>query len=101
MSYQRFVLFVAFLWVGELEEFDLLKLMLAEDAARIFSCGAGFGAEASSPGGDVNRKFFFGHGFIAVQIVELDFGRGREPEVGVLNLEKVSRKFRQLARAGE
>src|SRR5260370_1406163 len=75
--------------------------MLAEDAASIFSSRAGFGAEAGRPGGDTDGEFFFGNGFVAVEIVELDFGSWGEPEVGVLNLGQISGKFRQLARAGE
>src|SRR5260370_36464277 len=85
----------------EFEELDLLELMLAEDTARVFSGGAGFGAEASRPGGDEDGKFFFGNGFVAVEIVKLDFGSWREPEVGVLKFEKISGKLRQLARPRE
>src|SRR5437588_7872395 len=85
----------------ELEEFDLLKLMLAENTAGVFSSGAGFGAEAGGPGGDVNGEFFFGNGFVPIQIVELDFGSGREPEVGALDFEKISGELRQLACAGQ
>src|SRR5713226_9265587 len=87
--------------MGELEKLDLLELMLAEDAAGVFSSGTSFGAEAGGPGGDKNGEFFFGNGFVAVQIVELDFGSGREPEVGVLDFEKVGGEFRELASAGE
>ncbi len=85
----------------EFEELDLLELMLAQDTARVFSGGAGFGAEASRPGGDEDGKFFFGNGFVAVEIVKLDFGSWREPEVGVLKFEKISGELRQLAGASE
>src|SRR5712691_1553684 len=101
ISCKRLVLFVAFLGMSELEKLDFLKLMLAEDAAGVLSGGASFGAEAGGPGGDKNGEFFFGNGFVAVQIVELDFGSGREPEVGVLDFEKVGGEFRELASAGE
>src|SRR5437879_9726942 len=85
----------------ELEELNFLKLMLAKNAARIFSGGAGFGTEASRPGGDMDGEFLLGDRFVAVQIVKFDFGSGREPEVSVFQFEKISGKFRQLARAGE
>src|SRR6266705_513607 len=101
ISCKRLVLYVAFLRMSELEKLDFLELMLAEDAAGVLSGGASFGAEASRPRGDVDGEFFFGNGFVAVQIVELDFGSWREPEVGVLYFEKISGKFRQLPCAGE
>src|SRR5713226_5416577 len=85
----------------ELEELDFLELVLAENAARVFSGGAGFGAEAGGPGGHVNRKLFLGNRFIAVKIVQLDFGRGREPEVGVFYFEEIGGEFGQLARTHE
>src|SRR5207253_4235754 len=44
VAYEGFVLFIAFFRMGELEQLDLLELMLAEDAAGVFSSGAGFGA---------------------------------------------------------
>src|SRR5260370_3106195 len=85
----------------EFEEFDFLELMLAKDAAGVFSCGASFGTEAGGPCSDVDGEFFLRNGFITVQIVEFNFGSGREPEVGVLEFEEISCKFRQLARTGE
>src|SRR5216683_1381035 len=101
ISCKRLVLLVAFLRMGELEELNFLELMLAENAAGVLSGGASFGAEASGPGGDADGEFFFGDGLVAIEIVELDFRSRREPEVGVLDLEKISGKFRQLACAGE
>src|SRR5260370_10491873 len=85
----------------ELEKLDLLKLMLAKNAPGVLTGGAGFGAEASRPRGDADWKFLFGNGFVSVEIVELDFGSWREPEVGVLDFEQISGAFRQFARAGE
>src|SRR5713226_2286255 len=81
------------------EELDFLKLMLAKDPARIFSRGARLGAEAGSPGRDVDGEFFLRKGFVAIKIVQLDFGCRRKPEVGVLNFEEIRGKFRQLPRA--
>src|SRR5260370_32379734 len=85
----------------ELEKLDLLELMLGEDAAGVFSSGAGFGAEAGGPRGDAEGEFFLGNGFVAVEIMEFNFGSWRKPKVGVLDFEKISGEFRQLARAGE
>src|SRR5882762_7228594 len=101
VAHEGFVLFVAFFRMRELEKLDLLKLMLAEYAAGVFSGGAGFGAEAGGPGGDADGELFFGNGFVAVQIMEFDFGSGRKPEVGVLDFEEVGSELRQLAGAGE
>src|SRR5207245_1128790 len=75
--------------------------MLAEDPACVFSRRARFRAETSGPGGDADGKFFLGNGFIAIEIVQLDFGRGSEPEVGVFETEKIGSEFGQLARGGE
>src|SRR5690242_11618943 len=98
---QGFVLLVAFFWVSEFEKLDFLELMLAEDAARIFSGRPGFGAEASGPGRDINGQLFLGNGFVTIKIVEFNLGGGCEPEIRAFELEKVGREFRQLARAGE
>src|SRR5882724_8083925 len=85
----------------ELKELDFLELVLAENTARIFSGGAGFRAEASGPGGHVNWQLFLRNRFIAIEIVQLDFGSGREPEVAVFYLEEIGREFGQLARTHE
>src|SRR5713226_2907125 len=55
IAYQRFVLLVAFFRMGELEQLDLLKLMLAQDAARVFARRTGFRAEARGPCSKLNR----------------------------------------------
>src|SRR5436190_3961735 len=101
VAYEGFVLFIAFFRMGELEELDLLELMLAEDAAGVFSSGAGFGAEAGSPGGDVDGEFFFGNGFVTIEIVKFYFRSRGKPEIGVLYFEEIGGELRQLARAGE
>src|SRR6266852_8488785 len=85
----------------ELVELDFLKLMLTENAAGVFSSGAGFGAEAGGPRRDVDGKFFFGNVFVTIEIVQFYFGSGREPEISIFDLEKVSAEFWQLAGAGE
>src|SRR5260370_38323491 len=85
----------------ELEKLNFLELMVPENAARIFSRGASFGAEAGGPGGEADREFFFGDGLVAIEIVELDFGSGRQPKVSAFQLEKIGGEFWQLARARE
>src|SRR5882724_8422331 len=101
VSCERLVLFVTFSRMRELEELDFLELVLAENAARVFSGGAGFGAEAGGPGGHENRQLFLRNRFIAIKIVQLDFGSGREPEVAVFYFEEVGGEFGQLARSHE
>src|SRR5690349_15631892 len=98
---QGFVFVVASFRVRELEELDLLELMLAEDAAGVFSGCSGFRTEASRPSGDVNGQLFLGNGLVAIKIVELNLGGGCEPKVRAFELEKIGGEFRQLARAGE
>src|SRR5260370_33523703 len=87
--------------MSELEKLDLLELMLAEDPAGVFSGGAGFGAEAGRPRGDVDGKFFFGNRFVPIQIVKFHFRSRCKPEIGVLYFEEIGGELRQLARAGE
>ncbi len=94
ISYQRFVLFVAFLRMGELEELNLLELMLAEDPAGVFSRGAGFGAEAGRPRGDVDGEFFFGNRFVAIEIVKFYFRSRGKPEIRVLYSKEIGGEFR-------
>src|SRR5467141_51154 len=87
--------------MSELEELDLLELMLAEDPAGVFSGGAGFGAEAGRPRGDVDGEFFFGNRFVPIQIVKFHFRSRCKPEIGVLYFEEIGSELRQLGRAGE
>src|SRR6266436_5645204 len=101
VSCERLVLFVAFFRMREREELDFLELVLAENAARVFTGGAGFRAEAGGPGSHENRQLFPGNRFIAIKIVQLDFGSGREPEVGVFYFEEIGGEFGQLARTHE
>src|SRR5579884_4337041 len=98
---QGFVLFVTFLRMRELEELDFLKLMLPQDAPRILSGCSSLGAETRSPCRDANRQFFFGDGFIAVEIVQLHFSRRCQPKVRVLKVEEIGCELRQLAGAHE
>src|SRR5258707_14642921 len=91
------MLVVALPRMGELEEFDLLKLVLTQDSARILAGRARFGAEAGGPRGYGDRQFLPGNCFVAIEVVELQFDGGRQPEMGVLDLEEIGGKFWQLA----
>src|ERR1700674_2025541 len=89
---------VTLLRMRELEEFNLLELVLAQDSASVFSRGASLRAEAGGPRGHVDRQFLLGKRFVAIKVVEFHFAGGCQPEIGVLDLEKIRGKFRQLAR---
>src|ERR1700716_3197311 len=95
------MLLVTLVWMGELKQLDLLKLVLAKNSSRVFPRRAGFGPEAGGPGGNVNGQLFFRKRFVAMQIVKFDFGSRRKPEISVLDSEKVGGKFRKLPGAHE
>src|ERR1700722_11187548 len=96
VAHQRFMLLVTFLRMRKLEQFHLLKLMLPQDAPRIFSGRARFRTEASGPRRDVNRQLVFCQRRLAIQIVQLHFRSRCQPEIRVLDLEQIRREFRQL-----
>src|SRR5690242_15874270 len=85
----------------ELEQLNFLKLVLAEDAARVFARGSRFRTETGGPRGDIYGQFFLRDRFVAIQIVQFDFGSRGEPEVGAFELEKIGGELRQLPGAGE
>src|SRR6266403_3292314 len=97
VSSQRFVLFVTFLGMRELEKFNFLELVLPQNAARVLASRSRFGAETGGPSGHLNWQFVFWNGLVAIEVVKFHFAGGREPEIGVLNLEEIGRKFWQLA----
>ena len=82
---QLLVLCVGLLGPGELDQFDLLKLVLANDAARVLACGSGFGAEAGRVGRKADRKPGFVEDFVAIEVGDGNLGGGDEPVVVVLN----------------
>src|SRR5258708_7605381 len=88
---------VALLRMRELEQLDFLELVLAQDSASVLTGRASLRAEASGPSSNVDRQVLLGKGFVAIEVVELHFAGGRQPEIGILDLEKVRGKFRQLA----
>ncbi len=99
VPHQRFVLLVTLLWMRELEHLHFLKLVLPQDAARIFSGRTGFRAETGGPRRKVNGQLLFRQRRIAIEVMQLYFRSRCEPEVGVLQFEQVRREFRKLSRA--
>src|SRR5579859_883001 len=95
------MLFVAFLWMRELEKFYFLKLVLAQDSARILPRRSRLRPEASRPGGHLDRQLILGNRFVAIKVVQFHFTGRRQPEIRVLNLEKIGRKLWQLSRADQ
>ena len=77
------VLGVGFFGARELDQLDLLKLVLADDAAHVFAGGSGFGAEAGRVGGEADGQPGFVEDFVAIEIGDGDFGGGDEPVVVV------------------
>src|SRR5881398_1367563 len=76
--------------------------MLSGDwSSDVCSSDLRFGTEAGSPGGDVNGQSLFRNGFVAIQVVQFDFGCGGEPKVCAFQAEKIGGKFGQLAGTGE
>ena len=98
---QRFVLLVAGFRARKFEQFHLLKLVLAQNSAGIFSSRPRFGAEAGSPRRDADGKFFLRQSFVTIQIVQFHFAGRRQPEIGIFNLEQIGGKLGQLPRAHE
>ena len=101
VAHERFEFVVALLGPRELEHLDFLKLVLALDAARVFSRRAGFGAEAGRPRADFDRQHVGVERFVAVEAGEFHLGSGREPQIRAFEMKHVGGKFRQLAYAGK
>ena len=83
---EAFVLRVGLFGARELDQFNFLKLVLADDAARVLACGPGFGAEAGRIGGEADGQPRFVENFVAVEIGDGDFGGGDQPVVVILEL---------------
>ncbi len=98
----------------ELDQLDLLKLVLADDAARVFARRASLGAEARRVGGERDGQPRFVENLVAIEIGDGNLGGGDEPVVAVFELaarnglgvgigaaEKIFGKLGQLAGAEE
>src|SRR5712691_8073035 len=101
VAYQRLKFVVARLRPREFEQLNLLELMLPRDAARVLARRAGLRAEASRPGADLDGQRVGIDSLVAVEVVQLNFGGGRQPQVGALEMEHVRCKFGQVSRTGE
>ncbi len=66
---------------GELDQFDFLELVLADDAACILAGRSGFGAEAWSVGGERDGQARVVEDFVAVEVGDGDFGGGDEVKI--------------------
>jgi hypothetical protein len=80
------VLGVGVFGAGELDQLDLLELVLADDAARVFAGGAGLGAEAGGVGGEADGQARVVEDLVAVEVGDGDLGGGDEPVVVVFEL---------------
>src|SRR6185312_1982426 len=86
---------------GKFDQFDLLELVLPDDAAHVISVGTSLAAEARSVGGERKRQARCVKHFVAVKVGDRYFGGRNQPQVlfAVGNAKKVGSEFRQLASA--
>ena len=94
-----FELVVAFLGTREFHQFDLLKLVLADDAAHVTAIRTGLAAETRRVGAEADGQTIGVESFVAIQVGDGNFGGGDQPEVMFLTLEEVVGEFGQLAGA--
>ena len=89
----------AFLWMDDLDEFDFVKLVHADDASVVTTCTAGFTTEAGGVGGELDGEFVLGEDGVAVEVGDGNFGGGGEEEFVVLGAIHVVLEFGELAGA--
>ena len=77
---------VGVLGADELDELNLLKLMLTDDAAGIAAGRSSLGAEAGRVGGVGNGQAGVVEDFVAEEVGDGDLGGGDEPVVVVFEL---------------
>ncbi len=90
---EGFVLGGGVFGAGELDEFYLLKLVLADHAADVLAVAAGFGAEAGGPGAKAQGAGAEVEGFVAEEVGDGDLGGGDEPVVVILGRAGLVRAF--------
>src|SRR6185312_15166712 len=93
------VIFIRAFRMRELYQLNLLELVLADNATHILSIGSGFAAKAWSVTGYRNGKAALLKRLFAVEVGKRHLGRGYEPEVMILDAEKVPAKFGELSGA--
>src|ERR1019366_6760557 len=98
---ERVEFLVALLRAGELHQFHLLELVLADDAANVAAVAAGLAAETRRVGAELDGQLLRLQRLVAINIGDRDFGGRDQPEIGVLALEQVFGEFGKLAGAVE
>jgi histidinol-phosphate aminotransferase len=78
------------------DQLDFLELMLAHEAARIASGGAGFFAKACRRGDEALRQAAGGENLVPMERGERHLRRGDEEEIGLLVEEHRIGEFREL-----
>ena len=80
---------------GDRDELDLVKLMLADQAARVLACSARFGAETGRERDEAQWELGFAKDFFADEIGERYLSRRDQP-AAIGGLEQIVGKFGQL-----
>src|SRR5205814_5362338 len=93
---KRFELAITIFRPRELEEFDLLKLMLAFDSPRVPSRSTCFGAKAGGPSAHLNRQGVGLQGVASVKVGQLRLCRGGQPKIRSLQPKHVFGEFWEL-----
>src|ERR1035441_590814 len=65
----------------ELYQFDLLKLVLADNSAHVFAVRSGLAAKTGSIGSQRNRQARRVQHFISIEVGHRNFGRRNQPEI--------------------
>ncbi len=87
--------------VHELDEFDLVELVLADEAPHIAPVRPGLGPKTRCEGAVAKRQDLFVEGLVAVDIGHRDLGGGRQVEIQPFKAEKIVGEFRKLAGADQ
>src|SRR5260370_6850033 len=93
---KRFELAITVFRPCELEEFDLLKLMLAFDAPGVSSGGACFGAKAGGPSAHLDRQGVGLYGVAPLKVHHLRLCRGGQPKIRSLQPKHIFGEFWEL-----
>src|SRR4051794_10919190 len=93
---QLFVLGVRLLRSREFDQFDLLELMLANDASDIASIGSGLAPKAGSISAQRDRETLGLEHLVAIKVGNGDLSGRGEPVIGVFQFEKVLSELREV-----
>ena len=96
---EAFELFPAVIWMRELDHFNFVELMLADDAAGVTTSGACFAAEAWAERTIFHRQIFFAEDLVAVVVGDRNLCGWNQIIIGVLKMEHVFCEFWQLTGA--